>query len=95
MILLGLYLSALSVSQDERLRNMIKMSALAESKFLHSIGASAAERNDEIISAVLEKTKQQQRTIVRDTGIRTSLSDEDIKNYVREIEEEKEEEAKS
>ena len=41
LILLGLYLSALSVSQDEQLRKMIKRSTLSKSKFLHSIGTSA------------------------------------------------------
>lgn len=98
LILLGLYLSALSVSQDEQLRNTIKKSTLSESKFLHTIGTSAAaaaaaagRKDDEkIISTVLEKTKQQQQRIARDTGIGTSLSDEDIKNYVKEIEEKEE-----
>jgi hypothetical protein len=88
LILLGLYLSALSVSQDEQLRNMIKRSTLSESKFLHSIGTSAGERKNEIVSTVLEKAKQRQATIVKDIGIDTSLSEEDIKNYVNEVEEE-------
>lgn len=89
LILLGLYLSALSVSQDEQLRNMIKRSTLSESKFLHSIGTSAGERKKEIVSTVLDKTKRQQETIVKDIGIGTSLTEEDIKNYVEEVEEEK------
>jgi hypothetical protein len=90
LILLGLYLSALSVSQDEQLRNMIKRSTLSESKFLHSIGTSAGERKNEIVSTVLEKAKQRQATIVKDIGIDTSLSEEDIKNYVNEVEKEEE-----
>ena len=89
LILLGLYLSALSVSQDEQLRNMIKRSTLSESKFLHSIGTSAGERKKDIVSTVLDKVKRQQETIVKDIGIRTSLTEEDIKNYVEEVEEEK------
>jgi hypothetical protein len=91
LILLGLYLSALSVSQDEQLRNMIKRSTLSESKFLHSIGTSAGQRKDEIVSTVLEKVKQQQATIIKDIGIDTSLSEEDIKNYVSEVEKQEEE----
>jgi hypothetical protein len=93
LILLGLYLSALSVSQDEQLRNMIKRSTLSESKFLHSIGTSAGQRKKEIVSTVLEKVKQQQATIIKDIGIDTSLSEEDIKNYVSEVEKQEEEEA--
>jgi len=92
LIVLGLYLSALSVAQDEQLRNMIKKSTLSESKFLHSIGTSAGERRREIVSTVLEKTKRQQATIVNDIGIRTSLTEEDIKSYVNEVEKEKEKE---
>jgi hypothetical protein len=91
LIVLGLYLSALSVSQDEQLRNMIKSSTLSESKFLHSMGTSAGERRKEIFSTVLEKAKRQQATIVKDIGIDTSLSEEDIKSYVNEVEKEQEE----
>ena len=87
LILLGLYLSALSVSQDEQLRNLIKTSTLSESKFLHSIGTSAAGRRKEIVNTVLDKAKRQQETIAKDIGIGTSLSEEDIKNYVNEVEE--------
>ena len=87
LILLGLYLSALSVSQDEQLRNLIKTSTLSESKFLHSIGTSAAGRKKEIVNTVLDKAKRQQETIAKDIGIGTSLSEEDIKNYVNEVEE--------
>jgi hypothetical protein len=90
LILLGLYLSALSVSQDEQLRNMIKKSTLSESKFLHSIGTSAGEREKVIINTVLDKAKQRQETIAKDIGIGTSLTEEDIKNYVKEVEEEEE-----
>jgi hypothetical protein len=90
LILLGLYLSALSVSQDEQLRNMIRRSTLSESKFLHSIGTSAGERRKEIVSTVLDKAKRQQATIIKDIGVDTSLSEEDIRSYVNEIEKEEE-----
>jgi len=90
LILIGLYLSALSVSQDENLRNMIRKSTLSESKFLHSIGTSATEREKVIASTVLDKTKRQQEEISKDIGIGTSLSEEDVKEYVREVEREEE-----
>jgi hypothetical protein len=86
LLLVGLYLSALSVSEDNELRNMIKTSALSESRFLHSIGLSAAEREKAIVNDVLDKAKQQQEIITNEIGIRTSLSDNDIKDYVKEIE---------
>jgi hypothetical protein len=86
LLLVGLYLSALSVSEDNELRSMIRTSALSESKFLHSIGLSAAEREKTIVNDVLDKAKQQQETINEEIGIRTSLSENDIKDYVKEIE---------
>jgi hypothetical protein len=91
LILLGIYLSALSVSQDEQLRTMIRKSTLSESKFLHSIGTSAGEREKVIASTVLDKAKQKQNSIAKDIGIGTSLSEEDIKNYVKEVEKVQEE----
>jgi hypothetical protein len=70
---------------------MIRKSTLSESKFLHSIGTSAGEREKVIVDTVLNKAKQKQKSIAKDIGIRTSLSEEDIKNYVKEVEEEQEE----
>jgi hypothetical protein len=91
LILMGLYLSALSVSQDEELRNTIKRSTLSESKFLHSMGTSLGERNKIVIHTVLERAKQEQEKIAKDFGIGTSLTEEDIKDYVKEVEGEEEE----
>jgi hypothetical protein len=91
LILIGLYLSALSVSQDNELRSMIKRSTLSESKFLHSIGTSAAERQRFLVNSVVGKAKRQQETIAKDIGIETSLTEEDIKNYVNEVEKQEEE----
>jgi hypothetical protein len=65
---------------------MIKRSTLSESKFLHSIGTSAGEREKVIINTVLDKAKRQQETIIEDIGIQTSLTEEDIKEYVEEVE---------
>lgn len=92
LILIGLYLSALSVSQDENLRNMIRTSTLSESKFLHSLGTSATEREKVLVSTVLDKTKRQQEEIRNDIGIGTSLTEEDVKEYVKEVELEEERE---
>ena len=90
LILIGLYLSALSVSQDDQIRRTIRRSTLMESKFLHSIGTSAAEREKVLISSVVDKAKRQQEKIVKDIGIETSLNEEDMKEYVQEVEKEDE-----
>lgn len=38
----------------------------------------------------VDKTKRQQEEISKDIGIGTSLSEEDVKEYVREVEQEQE-----
>ena len=53
---------------DEQLKNVIKNSTLAESKFLDSIGMSAAEREktlfkDMLYKAQKQKKKQSRRTL--------------------------------
>jgi hypothetical protein len=88
LILIGLYLSALSVSEDDELRNYIKKSTMQESRFLHSIGSSSlALREREVMNKVLSKAKEQQRLITESTGVSTSLSEEEIKEYVKNTEE--------
>jgi len=86
LLLVGLYLSALSVSEDDELRSMIKKSTLSELKFLHSIGAAAADQEKAVVDDVLNKAKKEQDIITDEIGIRTSLSESDIKDYVKEIE---------
>ena len=87
LILIGLYLSALSVSEDDELRNYIKKSTMQESRFLHSIGSSSlAQRESEVMNKVLSKAKEQQRLIAESTGVSTSLSEEEIKEYVKNTE---------
>jgi hypothetical protein len=84
LILIGLYLSALSVSEDDELRNYIKKSALQESKFLHNIGSSSlAEREREVMTRVLSKSKEQQQMLTENTGVKSSLTEEEIKEYVK------------
>ncbi len=90
LILIGLYLSALSVSQDNELRSMIRSSTLSESKFLHSIGTSAAERQRFLVNSIVGKAKRKQETIAKDIGIETSLREEDIKSYVNEVQKQEE-----
>jgi hypothetical protein len=61
---------------------------MQESRFLHSIGPSSlAQREREVMNKVLSKAKEQQRLIAESTGVSTSLSEEEIKEYVKNTEE--------
>jgi hypothetical protein len=85
LILIGLYLSAISISMDEQLKNTIKNSTLAESKFLNSIGMSAAERQKKLFKDMLYKAQKQKEAIKKDVGIETSITEDDIKEYAKEL----------
>jgi hypothetical protein len=87
LILLGLYASAISVSEDIELRKSIKKSTLRESKFLESMGSAHMER--ELMKRMVSKAREEQQEIIREAGgIKPSLSEEDIINIVKETEKE-------
>jgi hypothetical protein len=86
LILVGLSLSAISISKDEQLKEMIKNSTMAESKFLHSIGMSESERGNKLLKDIVIKAKQQKENLEKETGIELSISEDDIKEFVRELE---------
>ena len=85
-ILVGIFCSALSVSQDVKLRESIRTVAAGESALLDGIGTAQMER--ELVNRVLKLTKEQQSNMAEETGVGSSLSEEDIKQYLAEVIEE-------
>jgi hypothetical protein len=83
LILVGLYYSAISISDDAKLRQTIRKLAISESKLLDSIGSAQMEQ--EIQKRVITLTKQTQRRIKEETGIQSSLTEEDMKLYLEEV----------
>lgn len=83
LVLIGLYYSAISVSQDTHLRKSIRTIALKETKLLDSIGT--AQMQLEIESRVLKVAKEQEETLKEQTGVQPSLDVEDIKEYLDQI----------
>jgi hypothetical protein len=84
LILLGLYASAISVSEDIELRKSIKKSTLRESKFLDSMGTAHMEK--ELMKRMVLKARKEQNELIAESGIKSSLSEEDIINIVKEAE---------
>jgi hypothetical protein len=85
LILVGLYCSAISVSEDIELRKHIKKSAHHEAKFLDSIGTAHMER--ELIKRMVLKAREEQKELINESGgVKSSLSDGDIINIVKEVE---------
>jgi hypothetical protein len=83
MMFLGLYSSAISVSQDVKLRQSIRRSAIEEVKFLKSIGAAQMEQ--ELQKRVLTIAKKQSDNMTEETGVQPSLSENDMKQYLDEV----------
>ena len=83
LIFIGLYSSAVSISQDSRLRASIRRSVELEIRFLGSIGD--AEMDHRILDKVLTTSKKFSQNMPEETGVSSSLSDEEIKEYIEEV----------
>jgi hypothetical protein len=83
LVSLGVYSSATSVSEDSRLRQTIRKIALRESQFLDVIGTAQMEQElQRRVIAIYAKTKN---SMVKETGISSSIDENDIKSYLQEI----------
>ena len=80
LIYAGLYSSAVIVSQDTGLRLSIKRSVTEQSKLLHSIGKAHMEQ--ELQSRVLTVAKKLSDTMVKETGVEPSMTENEIKEYI-------------
>jgi hypothetical protein len=83
MMFLGLYSSAISVSQDIKLRQSIRRSAIQEVKFLESIGTAQMEQ--ELQKRVLTIAKKNSDIMTEETGVQPSLSEDEMKQYLEEV----------
>jgi hypothetical protein len=86
LLLLGVYSSAISVSEDSKLRQSIRNFAIKETRLLDSIGTAQMEQ--EIQRRVLTLTKQSQNKMAEESGIQSSFSDDDVKDYLEQVIEE-------
>jgi hypothetical protein len=83
LIFIGIYSSAISTSQDSKLRASIRRSVETEISFIGTIGG--AEMNNRILERVLTTSKNIAEKIPEETGISSSLTDEEIKQYANEV----------
>jgi hypothetical protein len=83
LILVGIYSSAISVAQDVNLRKSIRTSAIEQSKLLDSI--ASAQMEQEIERRVIKVTREQQHKMEEETGIESSVDENDIKQYINEV----------
>src|SRR5215204_5962088 len=82
-IMVGIYSSAISISEDSELRRSIRKFAIKESKLLDSIGIANMEQ--EIQKRVLRLAKEQEEAMIEQSGIESSLDENDMKEYLRQV----------
>jgi hypothetical protein len=80
LIFSGLYTSATIVSQDTTLRQSIRRSVTEQSRLLDSIGTAHMEQ--ELQSRVLTIAKKNSDAMTEETGIETSMNEDDMKDYL-------------
>jgi hypothetical protein len=71
------------VSQDTRLRQSIRKLAKSESRLLYSIATAQMER--EIQKRLIKITRANQELMLTETGVQSTLTDEDVKQYLWQV----------
>jgi hypothetical protein len=83
LMLVGIYSSAISVAQDSKLRRVIRNSVQQQSSLLDKIGT--AQMQQEIENKVLSTIRSQAENLRSETGIETSLDENEIRDYMKEV----------
>jgi hypothetical protein len=80
---LGFYFSTLAISQDTNLRKSVQKLAIDEANMLHNLGFEQMQR--EIQERVVKLTKEQEEFLKEQTGIEQHVSEEEMKQYVKDV----------
>jgi DNA-binding protein Fis len=83
LVMVGIYSSSICLSQDSTLRQHIRKFAEKESRLLDSIGIAQMEQ--EIQQMVIKFTKQNQDKMAEESGVYSSLTEDDVKVYLEQV----------
>jgi hypothetical protein len=83
LVVVGLYTSTISLSQDTELRRNIRRLARSQTRLFDSM--VTAESGEEIEKRVLELIKKQSIEMETRTGVGTSLDEQEAKRYIEEV----------
>jgi hypothetical protein len=81
-VLVGIFSSATSISQDAKLRREIRRLAIRESKMLDSIGF--AQMEEEVRKRVLHMTRVSE-SVMKEENIPSTLDEEEVNRYVDDV----------
>ena len=86
IIILGLYSTAVSISQDIRLRQYIRNLTRENLGFLGNIGQAQMERQIQSKASDLEHVVKEERLeLEKKSGVKSSIQEQDIKQYLLEV----------
>jgi hypothetical protein len=86
MIFLGLYSTAISISQDNQLRRSIKKLASQNSNLLGSIGTAHMEQEiQKTVTSMKSVVEEQEKELEEQTGIEADLEEDEMKKYLEEV----------
>ena len=83
LIVLGIYMSTISLSHDSELRRSIRHVATTQSKLFDSMVSVEIEK--EIEQRVMEVIKQRSVQMEKDTGVEPSLGDQEAMDYLKQV----------
>jgi hypothetical protein len=83
LLMIGIYSSATSLSQDIKLRKSIRNSAIKQLELLDRIGM--ADMEQQLEENVLKIVKAEQNNMIEETGVQTSLTEDDMKSYLSQV----------
>ena len=87
LVFVGLYNSATTVSQDNKLRQAIRKVAINELKLIDSIGTAQMEQ--ELQKRVLRIAKVTSSNMQEESGFQSSMSEDEVKEYLQFVIEER------
>lgn len=83
LVTIGIYMSAISLSQDAELRRSIRRVARLQSKLFDSMVTAEIER--EIEKRVMQVIRTQSVEMEKETGVQPSLNDQEIQDYLKQV----------
>ena len=83
LVLLGIYSSAISMSQDANLRREIRRLAIRELELLDRIGS--AQKEEEIRKRVLIVARLNRSNVAAEVGVPSALDEEDVNQYLVDV----------
>jgi hypothetical protein len=83
LVLLGIYSSAISMSQDANLRREIRHLAIRELELLDRIGS--AQKEEEMRKRVLDLARLNRSDVAAEVGVPSALDEEDVNQYLEDV----------